>query len=42
LLVPPDGEGYQSLVQAMNQALATLAQEIAAEIGPGREAVERR
>src|SRR5262249_52403483 len=39
---PIAGEGYQSLVQAMNQALATLAQEIAAEIGPGREAVGRR
>ena len=39
---PIAGEGYQSLVQAMSQALAALAQEIAAEIGPGREAVGRR
>ena len=39
---PISGEGYQSLVQAMNQTLAALAQEIAAEIGPGREAAGRR
>jgi len=39
---PIAGEGYQSLVQAMSQALAALAQEIAAEIGPGREAAGRR
>jgi len=39
---PIAGEGYQALVQGLNQALATLAQEIAAEIGPRRESAGRR
>ena len=39
---PVAGDGYQSLVQGLNQALATLAQEIAAEIGLGRESAGRR
>jgi len=39
---PIAGEGYQALVQGMNQAIATLAQEIATEIGPRRESAGRR